>query len=196
MESICTILRSANLSWSDSSMFLTDPTHHLTTLSKTMIRSWKVGLVAANKEVMYSPYSVSSWDLCRNAKAVALTVQFQAIDQSPPIVTTFDGEIVPYEISKSPTVSVCMSLLDMETCPLSTASMLTLITFFHSESANSGKDGELVRECLVDFGSIEYSSSKSRVHLRFTEIKGVWMVSVMIQGQANLSGLACFLELS
>jgi hypothetical protein len=166
-------------------MFLTDPTRRLTALSKAMIRSWNVGFVAANKDVMYSPYSVSSLDLCGNAKAVALTVRFQAIDQSPPVVTTFDGEIVPYEISKSPTVSVCISSLDVENCPLRTASRLTarpLITFFHSESVNSGQEAELVRECLVDFGSIEYSSSKSRVRLRFAEINGVRTVSAMIQG--------------
>src|SRR5579859_8014053 len=101
---------------------------------------------------------------------------------SPPVMTTLDGETELYEISIFPNVSVCESLLDVENCPLRTASRLTAqpaSMFFHSESGNSRQEAELVRERLVDLGSTEYSLSRWRVCLRFEEIMGGELESEM-----------------
>src|SRR5580692_12555792 len=110
----------------------------------------------ANMETMYSPYPVSSCSRCGKANAVALTVLFQAIDHSPLFLTTLVGSTVPKDSSRSPNFSTLSSSFVVESCPLSTASKLTAfppITFFHSESGNSGQLGELVSDRNVVLGS-------------------------------------------
>ena len=92
---------------------------------------------------------------------IALTVLFQAIDQSPPFLTNLVGSTVPKEISRSPTFWTLRSSLVVESCPLSTALRLTALpemTFFHSESGNSGQSGLLTSECFAALGSMEYAS--------------------------------------
>src|ERR1700678_1468826 len=121
-----------------------------------MILEWKLGCVAANMETMYSPYPVSSCSRCGKAKAVALTVLFQAIDHSPPFLTILVGSTAPKVSSRSPNYSTLSSLFVEESCPLSMASKLTAfppMIFLHSESGNSGQLGELVSDRIVVLGS-------------------------------------------
>src|SRR5271168_3095579 len=122
-----------------------------------MTRLWKLGCATENKEVIYSPYPVSSCSQCRKANEVALTVLFQAMHQSPPFLITLVGSTAPKESSRSPNLSIFGSLSVVESCPLRTASRLTafpVMTFFHSESGKSGQEGELVSDLLVVLGSM------------------------------------------
>ena len=110
---------------------------------------------------------------------MALTVLFQAIDQSPPFLTVLVGSTAPNNISSSPNFSTLRSSFVVESCSLSTASRLTALpetTFFHSELGNSGQSDWLVSERLVALGSIVYALinlwvlarlSDNTVHLSF-----------------------------
>ena len=92
-----------------------------------------------------------------NANVVALTVLFQAMDQSPPFLTSFLGSTAPKEISSLPNFLTLGLSCMVESCPLRTASRLMArpeITFFHLESGNSGQSGLLTSDCLVALGSM------------------------------------------
>src|SRR5271168_4396892 len=104
-------------------------------------------------ETISSPYPVSSCSQCGKANTVALMVLFHAIDHSPPFLTILVGSTAPKESSRSPNLSTLSSSFIVESCSLSMASKLTAfppITFFHSESGNSGQLGELMSDRNVD----------------------------------------------
>src|ERR1700678_1998773 len=87
----------------------------------------------------------------------SMTVLFQAIDHSPPFLTTLVGSTIPKDSSRSPKFSTLSSSFVVESCPLSTASKLTAfppIMFFHSDSGNSRQLGELVSDRIVVLGTM------------------------------------------
>src|SRR5271168_3231768 len=103
---------------------------------------------------------------------MALTVLFQAIDQSPPFLIILVGSMAPNEISRSLNFSTLRSSFVVESCLLRTASRLTALPetiFFHSESGNSGQSDWLVSEHLVALGLIVYASISLRVLTRLSD---------------------------
>jgi hypothetical protein len=61
------------------------------------------------------------------------------------------------------------------------------MTFFHSESGNSGQSGELVSDRLVDFGSTVYASMSSSVLARLSE--SAVSFPVFVPNHANADSL-------
>ena len=100
---------------------------------------------------------------------VALTVLFHAIVQSPPFLTIFVGSTALKVISRSPNFLTLGLLCVVESCPLRTASRLMAhpaMTFFHSESGNSGQSSSLTSDCLVALGSTVYVSMSLSILVR------------------------------
>src|SRR5882724_4606506 len=112
------------------------------------MRRWCSSAKAAKRSRMCLPYSWHSLFRCGNVKVIAAVAWFQAMNQSPAVLTDFETVASQVEIVKSPISWEVLASCSVDYRPLNTASRLTArpdSNDFHSESGNSGAAPELRR---------------------------------------------------